>query len=169
MKNQHKIKYLIILLFILSFIYACSDGDTTTNSDNDTPSTINNDDSSSDDSRDDSSNTTNLYAVGYGEDGPCLQGGNVYIYPLITSTLGQIGEFDRFQTTTINDFGKYELPIQLDKDTYPYAEVFIDAMCHNEITGGIMNQKTLSGIISWNSNESNNINPLTTIRTPVIR
>ena len=148
-------------------MYSCSEGDSSlTNTAEDDSST---DTTSDDDTSGNSSNTTSLHAVGYGEDGPCLQGGNVYIYPLVTSTLGQKGEFDRFQTTTINDFGKYELPIELDIDTYPHAEVFIDAMYHNEITGAIMNQKTLSGIISWNSNESNNINPLTTIRTPIIR
>lgn len=169
-------KYIILLLSAI-LMFSCnepkdSEEISIVNEDSTTDTSENNTENNESDINDDSatsSSTETIYAIGYGEDGPCLQGGNVYIYPLNTSNLAQIGEYDRFQTTTINDFGKYEIPIDLDTSTYPYAEVFIDAMCHNEITGNIMQQKTLSGIVSWDSGESNNINPLTTIRTPIIR
>jgi len=121
------------------------------------------------DSTTDTELEANMWALNYKnltgkfQDGPCLAGAIVTVKPL-NDSLNQVLGY--YISETENDFGYYDLPVELTEN---YAEVFADAICHNEITGGIMVQKRLSAIIDLNAGESNNITPLTTIRTSVAR
>ncbi len=178
-------KYLIILLSVLFIISSCVDdssdnsstedtiiiadatGDSeeesetteTTIAEEETVTTVAEEEIATTDSETDTSNIiTNL--TGYIQDGPCLSGADVFIYPLNSTTLAQTGA--KFQGITINNFGAYEVSAEIDIEINPYAEVFTDASCHNEITGGIMAEKTYRAIVDWTAGEANNINPPST-------
>lgn len=107
---------------------------------------------------------TNL--TGYIQDGPCLSGADVFIYPLDSVTLAQTGA--KFQGVTINDFGEYGVPAEIDPEVNPYAEIYVDVACHNEITGAIMLPKMYRAIVDWTAGETNNVNPPTTATVPRI-
>lgn len=144
-------KYFLILisaLFIIPF-YGCSEK---------------NEDSETSTGEVEETEISQTYSInGFAQDGVCLDGGLVRIFPLSPANLSQNGE--AYQTYT-SDYGSYEIDSAI---TSQYVEVFADVNCYNEVTGGLMSTKTLSAIIDLDAGESNNITPLSTIRSPILR
>lgn len=98
-------------------------------------------------------------------DGPCKSGGKVYVYTLDMETL-EVSGTPAAQTWLLDNHGSYEIPQNVPR----WTQVFIEAFCSSEVTGQWMMSypKTFSAYIDA-SNDTRNINPLTTIRDPRLK
>jgi hypothetical protein len=106
----------------------------------------------------------NRLITGLCQKGPCFEGGKVEMYPIDPGTINQNGE--HFFGKTTDDFGAFEVPGEISEDIQ-YIEVTFEGTCHNELTYSEDSQE-LDAIVNVDD-AIKNINPLTTIRTPVAR
>jgi len=158
------------LIFIISLLllFGCSDGEDGSNGTNGIDG-INGVDGT------DGTGTTETGPVmtkytpnGKLQKGPCPAGGEVLLLPLDNTNMKQSGE-GPFIGFTINDFGKYYVPMEIERDASDdvYVEVYFKGNCHHELNGGDAHQE-FTGIINTDD-EINNINPLTNVRSYVAR
>lgn len=109
------------------------------------------------------------YPSGHAQDGPYLYGADVRFYRQDLGTPGNVGLFQTgavFQTITDNDYGHYFFDGGV---TGRFGEVFVDGYMFNEVSGLTSDRKTLSAIIDLSDTGPKNINPLTHMRTPIMR
>lgn len=109
------------------------------------------------------------YPSGYAQDGPYLYGADVRFYRQEIGTQGNVGMYQTgavFQTITNNDYGHYFFDGGI---TGRFGEVFVDGYMFNEISGITSDRKTLNAIIDLEEAGPRNVNPLTTMRTPIQR
>ncbi len=150
----------------MALFIGCKDADESSSSDDTTTESSGTESGTDDGTITVTSENETFSASGYILDGPCLAGADVYIYPLNSVTLAQTG--DKYQGVTTDNFGSYSVPTSINTTTNPYAEVFTDAACHNEVTGQVMTEKTYRAIVDWKAAEANNVNPHTTATVPRI-
>ena len=155
-----------IFILVILFLFGCAENSSDESKNDDTGTSTELIDSDS--TVVTTGNSSESYTLtGKIQDGPCLSGADVFIYSLTSDTLDQISGAN-FQGKT-DSVGAYSIPAQITIETNPYAEIFVNAACKNEVTGETMPFKTYRAIIDLSAGEDNNANPPTTATVDRLR